>query len=331
MSAMDNDLAGVTRAVAETTVETVASAARVRAAGLRRVLRNRKAMIGIGILAAMAIAALLAPVVTPGDPQAFSYSLNEGPSAAHLLGTNSNGQDVLRQLLWGGRVSLTVAAGVAVLACLLGVVIGLSAAYFGGLVDEVLSLAINIMLVLPGLPLLIILSSFLKPGPTSLIVALSVTSWAWVARVLRAQALSIRQKEFIDAARVMGERPWRIVLVEMLPNMWSVVMAHVIGIATFAIAVEAALEFLGLGDLRRATWGTMLNTSANGQALLSGAWWTFVPPGLAIALAAFALALINYSMDEITNPLLRMSGDLRALRRKRPELRRARITPVVPR
>lgn len=291
---------------------------------------NKKAAVGVAIIGIMILLALLAPVLAPGDPQLFSATINEPPSWNHLLGTNGNGQDVLSQLLWGARISLSVAAGVALLTTAIGLVVGMSAAYFGGLGDELISLVINIVLVIPALPLLVILASFLRPGVTSLIIVLSATGWAWGARVIRAQALRIRHMEFVAAARIMGERPWRIVVVEMLPNMWSLIVAYVIGSAIFAIAVEAALEFLGLGDLHNVTWGVMLNTSGTGEALLRGTWWTFMPPGLVIAVTAFALALINYSMDEVTNPQLRTSSELRALRRKHRSLRHARVTPVVP-
>lgn len=271
----------------------------------RRVLRNRKSLFGFVTLALFAALALLAPILAPGDPTLITSLGAQAPSGEHLLGTTAKGQDVLDLTLWGARSSLMVGFVVGVGATAIGIIVGLSSAYYARLVDEALSLVTNVFLLLPGLPLLVILAAFLPPGTATVIIVLVVTGWAGSARVLRAQALSIRGKDFVEAAIVTGERAPRIMLREILPNMASIVMTTFLGCVIFGIGAQAGLEFLGLGDSSVVSWGTNLYWAANDGALMSGHWWAFVPSGAAIALVAFALALINYGVDEVTNPRLR--------------------------
>lgn len=278
---------------------------RLRATAL---LRNRKAIAGLCILGLFVILALLAPLIAPGDPSAFVASGNQPPSPEHLLGTTRKGQDVLALTLWGGRTSLVIGLVVGVGATLLGVAIGLSSAYFKGLPDEILSLVTNVFLLIPGLPFLVVLAAFLPPGPATIALTLTITGWAGAARGIRSQALSLRGSAFVDAATLVGERSRRIMLVEIIPNMASVVMGSFLGAVTFGIGAEAGLSFLGLGDSAVVSWGTNLFWAANDGALLTGAWWVFVPSGLAIAFVAFALAMVNYAVDEITNPRLRKAA-----------------------
>ncbi|HEX4215131.1 MAG TPA: ABC transporter permease [Candidatus Dormibacteraeota bacterium] len=272
---------------------------------LQLMLRNRKALFGVVILALFGVIALLAPVIRPGNPTAFVAASSLSPSWAHPLGTTGNGQDDLQQLLWGARVSLSVAFLVGTITTLIATLVGIAAAYLGGTGDAVLSLLMNVFLLIPGLPLIITLALFLPPGAVTIVLVLAFTGWAWPARILRAQALSLRQRDFVAAAVVSGEPGWRVMVGEMLPNIWSIVVANFMGSTVYAIGAEAALEFIGLGDVHQVTWGTMLYWAENFGDLEQGAWWTFVPPGLAIALVAFGLIMCNYAMDEITNPRLR--------------------------
>lgn len=294
-----------------------------------RMLQNRKTVIGLGLLFIFALLAILAPVLRPGNPNDFVDVPFQSPSLKYPLGTSGQGQDVFQQLLWGARVSLGVAFIVGFITTLISIVIGMSSAYFGRRVDDLLSLITNVFLVVPGLPLIITLAAFLPPGSLTIVLVLSLTGWAWGARVLRSQTLSLREKDFVAAALVSGEGSWRIIFREILPNMWSIVVANFIGSTVYAIGAEAALEFLGLGDVNQVTWGTILYWAENNSALLQGAWWTFIPAGLSIALVAFALALINYSMDEVTNPRLRAIKESVNVLRKRKSLRGTRATPVV--
>jgi peptide/nickel transport system permease protein len=200
------------------------------------------------------------------------------PSAAHLLGTNGQGQDVLVQLVAGTRVSLAIGFAVGFAVVLLGAAVGVTAGYFGGRVDGLLSVFSNVFLVLPGMPLAIVIAAYLPSGPATIAFVLIVTGWAWNARVMRAQTMALRRRDFVAAAIVAGESDLRVLLVEILPNMMSVLVAQVIGSTVYAIGAQVGLEFLGLGDVSRVTWGTMLYWAQNDSALLTGSWWTSFPP-----------------------------------------------------
>ncbi|MCP1427781.1 peptide/nickel transport system permease protein [Microbacterium foliorum] len=282
---------------------------------LARLLRDRRAVIGLVILAIFVVVAVAAPLLAPGNPRASVVAGSEAPSLAHLLGTTAKGEDVLALLIWGSQSSLGIGFTVGALATLIGLLVGLVSAFFGRVVDDVLSVVTNIFLLIPGLPLLIILAAFLPPGPGTIVIVLVATGWAGSARVVRSQALSLRGKDYTDAAVVTGERPLTIMFREMLPNMASIVMSTFLACVIFGIGAQAGLEFLGLGDVSAISWGTNLYWASIEGSLIRGTWWTFVPSGVAIALVAFALALINYAVDEITNP--RLAG-----RTKRKDRRR---------
>lgn len=183
---------------------------------------------------------------------------------------------------------------------------GIVGAYAGGFLDDSFSLFTNVMLVIPGIPLVIVMSSYVQQKSIYLIAGvLAVTSWAGGARVLRSVTLSVRNRDYVAAAKVSGERTWRIMLVEILPNLVPVLASQFVFAIIFAILGEAGLSFLGLGPSGALTWGTMLFYAQNGLALRLGAWWWFIPPGLLIAAFGAALSLINFSIDEIINPKLR--------------------------
>lgn len=297
-------------------------------------LRNRKAIIGLSILLTFVMAAVLAPQLTNFGPRQFVARPNQAPSTVHWVGTDGQGRDVFSQLVWGARKTLRNGFLVGTIVTLIGTVIGLTAGYFRGWVDDLLSTLMNIFLIIPALPLLVVLAAFLADGfwivPEEMIVVLtlSITAWAWPARVLRAQMLSLREKDFVSAAVVSGESRIRIIFREIFPNMTSIVLASFLGSTVFAIGAEAGLEFLGLGDLSRVSWGTILYWAQNNAGLLLGAWWTFVPAGVCIALVAFSLVLMNYAMDEVTNPRLRAQQEAKnAL--KQSIHKSGRATPVL--
>ena len=291
---------------------------RAMAAAVRQ---DRKAALGAGILAVFVAVAAVGPFFC-ADPDALVGAPHQPPSAAHVLGTTGQGQDVLAQTVAGGRTSLALGFGVGLAAVALGALVGVTAGYFGGAADALLSLLTNVFLVLPPLPLAIVIAAYLPSGPLTVALVLVITGWAWNARVLRAQALSLRQRDFVLAARVSGEGHLRIVLSEILPNMTSLVLAQVIGSSVYAIGAEVGLEFLGLGDVAAPTWGNNLYWATNDSALLVGAWWTFVPTGLCVALVGFALVMLNAGLDELVNPRLRAERSWRAFllgRGVRPE------------
>ncbi|WP_053175785.1 ABC transporter permease [Nonomuraea sp. SBT364] len=278
-----------------------------------------KIKIGAGILAFFALAAILGPLLIDADPAATGDAGLQGPSAAHWLGTTQTGQDVLVQLVYGARVSLGVGVLSAVIATLLAIVVGLVGGYFGGAVDEVLSVLTNIFLVLPALPLIIVLAGYLpQRGVASVAVVIAVTGWAWGARVLRAQTLSVRRRDFVEAARAGGEGAFRVVFFEILPVLLPVIATSFLATVVAAILAEAGLSFLGLADLSTVSWGSMLYFAQNGQALLIGAWWWFIPPGLCIALIGTGLALVNFGIDEIANPRLRTVKPVKPVKGVKP-------------
>ena len=310
----------------------VLSAAPVsRAGGLvawfAAIRRDRKAALGATVLAVFGVVAIVGPWLA-GDPQALVGIPLQPPSAAHWLGTTGQGQDVFAQLVAGTRTSLAIGVSVGIVVVLAGALIGVTAGYFGGRIDTILSLLFNVFLVLPGLPLAIIIAAYLPSGPYTLAFVLIVTGWAWNARVLRAQTLSQRKRDFVAAAIVSGESHWRIVTREILPTMTSIMVAQMIGSTVYAIGAQVGLEFLGLGDVSAVTWGTNLYWAQNDAALLTGAWWTFAPTGFCVALVGFALTMLNSGFDEITNPRLQLERAWRAylVRRGRPA---GRSTPVV--
>ncbi len=289
--------------------------------------RDHKARTGGALLAAFALVAIFGPLLV-GDPTALVGIPLQPPSAAHWLGTNGQGQDVLAQLVVGTRVSLALGFLVGFAVVMLGAVVGVTAGYFGGRVDGGLSVLSNVFLVLPGMPLAIVIAAYLPAGAATVALVLIVTGWAWNARVLRAQTLALRRRDFVAAAIVAGESDWRILMVEILPNMMSVLVAQVIGSSVYAIGAQVGLEFLGLGDVSRVTWGTMLYWAQNDSALLTGSWWTFAPAGLCVALVGFALTLLNSGFDEITNPRLQLERAWRTHLGKRG-VEPGRSTPVV--
>lgn len=296
----------------------------------RAIVHNRKAAAGVVILLLFALMALLAPVLAPGDPGDFVDRPHLAPSAEHWLGTTGQGQDVFAQTVWGSRPTLAVGVLVGLLTTAIGIAVGLSAGYLGGAADDLLSLVTNVFLIVPSLPLLVVLAAFLGSGNVLyFVLVLTVTGWAWPARVLRSQTLSLREKDFVAAAKVSGEPGARIVLAEILPNMLSIVVASFLGSTIFAIGALAALEFLGLGNPSTISWGTNLYWAGNNAGLLTGAWWTFVPAGACIALVAFAFALVNYAIDEITNPRLRAQRETAAVEKRLAGASSVRATPVL--
>ncbi|WP_167132721.1 ABC transporter permease [Paramicrobacterium chengjingii] len=262
---------------------------------------------GLVLIVGIVLFGILGPLVVV-DPTTIRNIGLRGPSAEHVLGTTQTGQDVFAQLAYATRGSLQIGLIVGVLATVLSAIFGILGTYIGGFADETFSLFSNVFLVIPGLPLVIVISGFVPPasrGLWTIAVVLAITSWAGAARVLRAQTLSIRSRDYVAASRVAGERAWRVIAVEILPNLLPVLASQFVFAVIAAILGEAGLSFLGLGASNSSTLGTMLFYAQNGFALPLGAWWWFVPPGLVIALFGMGLSLVNFSIDEIINPKLK--------------------------
>lgn len=278
---------------------------------LTQLLRNRKALVGVTILAIVILVAIFAPLLTEYGPTQRVGRPHQPPSADHLLGTTRLGYDVFTRLLHGARISLAVGFGAGLLITVIGTVLGIIAGYKGGVVDEVITFLTNMVLVIPNLPLLLVLAAFIgQASPLVIAVILGFTSWAWGVRVTRSETLSIRQRDFVKSAEMLGEPGWRIMAFEIFPNLISIVGINFIGSVLFAVITEATLEFLGLGDPNTVSWGIMLYNAQNASALSVGAWWDILTPCFALAVLGLGLALINFAIDEIANPRLRTGGML---------------------
>ncbi|MBD8518006.1 ABC transporter permease [Plantibacter sp. VKM Ac-2885] len=267
---------------------------------------NWKSRLGLIILAFFILVAIFAPVLAPYGASQDGFPRNADSSPEHWFGTTAAGEDVLSQLIYGSQISVTVGFIAGILSTIVAVLIGLSWGYIKGFGAEVVNFIVNLFLVVPGLPLMIVIAAYLQNGGLVMIVAVIViTGWAWGARVLRSQTQSLRSRDFVTAARFSGDRPFRIVFNEILPNMTSLIAGGFFGAATSAILAEAGLEFLGLGDSSIVSWGTILYWAQNSNALLTGQWILLFAPGLCIALLAMSLTLINFGVDAISNPRLR--------------------------
>ncbi len=277
--------------------------------------RSPKVLIGLGLLLVFLVLAVIGPWIAPYSPSATlstTTSFPQPPSAAHLLGTTQQQQDVFSQLLVGGRSTILVSFVAGLVATVLSVVVGVTAGYLAGLADDLLSMLANFFLIMPALPLLIVVFGFLpaSQGSDDLLIGLiiAITGWAWGARVLRAQTLSLRNRDYVQSARLIGERGWRIIGFEVLPNLVPIVASSFLFTVLYGVGTYTALAFLGLVNPNHVSWGGMLFYAQVSDAEQAGYWWLFLPPGLAVALLGTALALVNFGIDEFINPRLRVAG-----------------------
>jgi peptide/nickel transport system permease protein len=288
-----------------------------------------KAKVGITILGIYILVAIIGPWIAPYDPNATTtQAIPEAPNIHHLFGTSATGGDVFSQILIGTRATVILGLVTGVVATTLSVLVGTAAGYLGGYVDEALSLISNVFLVLPVLPLLVVILGYLPhTGEVPTGIVLSILGWPWGARVIRAQTLSLRNRDFVLAAREVGERPWRIIIFELMPNQIGLIAASFVGTVLYAILTSVALAFLGITNFSDWNYGDILYWAQSGSAVNLGAWWWYVFPGLTVAVLGMSLVLINFGLDELSNPRLRSSGSLRKLGRR--NWRPADPTPVI--
>ncbi len=274
--------------------------------------RSPKAIAGLVILGIFVLLTVIGPWIAPYTPNSSLFVPNQAPSAAHLLGTTALGQDILSQLLVGARATMVVGLVAGLAATALSVIVGVTAGYLGGTADDGLSLASNVFLAIPGLPLLIVIDSYLPQSARSnalLIGAvIALTGWAWGARVLRALTMSLRNRDFVEASRIIGESRLRIILSEVVPNVLPVIASSFLFTMLYSIGIFVALAYLGVTSTSVWNWGTMLYWAQANNAPLVGQWWWFVPPGLCIAFVGMGLALVNFGIDEFIDPRLRGGG-----------------------
>jgi peptide/nickel transport system permease protein len=262
--------------------------------------------VGVLLLAILTVAALFAPVLSPYNPEETVADPFRPPSRAHVLGTNDVGQDILSELIFGARISLTIGFLAAAIAISIGTTVGLTAGFLGGWVDMVLMRAVDLVLVIPFLPLMILLAAYLGPSYWNIIIVIGILVWARPARVIRAQVLSVRSLDYVEAALAMGSRPGRVMVRHVLPAVMPLALAQFILAASSAILIEASLSFLGLGDPTAKSWGAVLYYAQVRNAFLSGAWlWWVLPPGFLITAATLGFAFTGYSLEEVFNPKIR--------------------------
>jgi ABC-type dipeptide/oligopeptide/nickel transport system permease subunit len=277
-------------------------------------LGNPKARAGFFVVGGMIALGLLAPLLVDAS-KATEFSLldaRQAPSWHHLFGTTDQGTDVFAQVAWGARRSLLLGATAGLIATVLATTLGIFSAYAGGVIDEILNLVTNVFFVIPAIPLLIDVTAFLHTrGMWTMILVIALTLWAFEARILRGQALTLKNRDFVLAARVAGESRRRIVFAELMPNMISRIAAAFVLVFYIAILVDAGLEFLGLGDMAKASWGVALYWATVNSSVLQGEWWSFVFPGLAIGVTVLGLTLILAGIDEVSNPRLRTEKEKR--------------------
>jgi peptide/nickel transport system permease protein len=289
----------------------------------RAIRANHKATAGTILLTIFTLIALFPGVIARDSPTQFAYKPAMGLSGAHLLGTNSYGQDLWSQVIWGTRNVLEIAVVVGLLTTGIAVLIGVAAAYLGGLWDNSLNVLTDVLLVIPLFPLLIVIAAYAQGANTLVLIsAITLTGWSYTARQLRSQALTLRNRDFLEAARVRGERRLYIIVVEVIPTMTSLIVASFLTNALYAVLFASGLQFIGLGDPGTVSWGTTLHWAQDQAAMQNGMPAWVIAPGLGIALLGTAFALLNYAFDEIGNPALR------PVRRRRIRARRSdRRTP----
>ena len=299
-----------------------------------RIPHSPKIVLGLAILGFFLFLTIFGPLLAPYSPDNTSFAANLTPNAHHWFGTTSLGQDIFSQTLVGARATIVVALVAGLVATMLSMVIGVSAGYIGGYADDGLTMLSNVFLAIPGLPLLIVIDSYLPVSSRSntLIIGLiiSLTGWAWGARVIRAQTMSLRNRDFVEASRIIGEKRSRVMFSEVAPNLLPILASSLLFTVLYSIGAYVTLAYIGLTSTSVWNWGTMLFWASANNAPLSNEWYWFVPPGMCIALVGTGLALLNFGIDEFINPRLRAAGVSSKQRRKLGLPRRLRLglTPV---
>jgi len=270
------------------------------ARNVRAIAGTKTGLAGLVITAGFVAIALLAPWIAPYSPTASSGQSYAGPSWQHILGTDDVGEDLLSQLIWGARGSLLVGVSAGLIATVLGVGIGLVAGYYPGRSGEVLMRATDVVLVLPLLPLLIVIAAVFPASVVLVIVVIGLLSWPQMARVIRSQTLTLKERPFVDASRLSGMSDLEIMLRVLVPNMLPLVMLYGVFASVTAVVIESGLDFIGLGSINNLSWGIMLYFALSRDALLRGSWWWFLPPGLMIALLGVGFIFLGHGIERIS-------------------------------
>ncbi len=263
---------------------------------------------GALMLLAVVSVALLAPWLAPYDPQAHievsPADVLAPPDAHHLLGRDDAGKDVLSLLIYGARVSLVVGFTASFMSMLIGTTVGLVAGYFGGRVGNALMRFVDLLMVIPDLPLMLVIIAVMGRGLLNIILVIGLLGWTYTARLVRSQVLTVKERHFVLRARAIGASDARIILHHIFPQVLPLIIAQAVLDVSVAILEESSLAFLGLGDPTLVSWGSMLNFAFE-RAISAQAWWFLLPPGFAIVWVSLSLILIGNTLDQIVNPRLR--------------------------
>lgn len=301
---------------AEVTVAPVAAPPRVRrligplAPTIDILKRDRFALAGVIIYAVLILVAIFAPLIAPNDPQVVMerdglWLTNQKPSGDFLLGTTNVGRDIFSQLVYGARPALLVGFSAAFIVAFVGTIVGLVAGYFGGWVDNVLMRLTDVAFGIPFLPFVIVLVAFLGPSIWNVVLSMGLLLWRDTARIIRSQVLTVRERAFVQAARISGASAWRTIFLYIAPNILALSFLYGTLAIGWAILTEASVSFLGFGDPTVVSWGFMLQDAYVSQALARGAYYWFVPPGVCIMLAVMAGFFIGRGYEELLFPRLR--------------------------
>ena len=271
---------------------------------MRELLRKPGSAVGLFILAATAVAAVVAPIIYPDGPWAMGGNAYvwPGTNGTYPLGTDMLGRDILTGLLYGARVSLTVGGVATISALIVGSVIGAFAGYYGGVVDLILRRITEIFQTVPPFVFAVVIVSILQPSITTMTIAIATISWPTIARLARGEFIALRNREFVQASIMIGMMPARIIFTQILPNALPAIIVTTSVMVAYAILLESALSFLGLGDPNVMSWGSMIGA---GRGQLRGAWYLAAVPGVAIVLVVLALNMIAENLNDILNPQLK--------------------------
>jgi peptide/nickel transport system permease protein len=270
--------------------------------------QERAGMVGLCVLVFFVLLALLAPLIVSSS--GLDVTLAKGkplapPYPGYPLGTDEFGRSILTLLIWGTRISLLVGFAASIVAMVIGTLIGIASGHFTGIVGGALARFTEWFLVIPFLPLAIVLASILGHSFGVIIIVIGVTSWAYTARLIRAQTLSIEARPYLERARALGSGHWHQMTRHVLPNVMPLVFANATLTVAVSILSETTLSFLGLGDPFHVSWGTMLENAFDHGAINSGAWWYLLPPGIAIVVVVLAFTLVGRALETVLNPRLR--------------------------
>jgi peptide/nickel transport system permease protein len=276
---------------------------------LHALRRSPLGLVGVALLTTMLVLALGADLIAPYDPTKLTGLPFEAPSSAHLLGANDIGQDILSELIHGSRISLLIGVLAAAIAVVIGTGVGLVAGYSRGMLGQTLMRLVDVVLIIPFVPLMVLLAAYLGQNLWNLIVVIGLLIWARPARVIRSQVLSLAERDYVTAARATGATSRHIIIKHLLPGVVSLALAQFVLATSSSILLEATLSFLGLGDPTHKSWGTVLYYAQARNAFLTGSWvWWVIPPGLMITASVLGFALVGFALEEALNPKLKTRG-----------------------